>query len=213
MFTGIVEEIGKVSEIRKESNGVRLGIRSETVISDANIGDSIAINGVCQTVESINGDIFTVFVSRVTLDLTNLSNLKTEDNVNLERALTTSSRMGGHIVQGHIDGTGNVLTVNKSINAIDFRIGCSSKLMMYIVEKGSVCVNGVSLTVVSVFEGGFSIYLIPESIKKTNLYSAVAGNKVNIEVDILAKYIEKMVTNDSTKEDFLDRLERNGFLG
>ena len=213
MFTGIVEEIGKISEIKKESNGIRLGVYAETVVSDAKTGDSIAINGVCQTVESIEGNIFNVFVSRVTLDLTNLAGLKVNDSVNLERALTPSSRMGGHVVQGHIDGTGTVLTVNQSINAIDLRISCGSKLMKYIVEKGSICVNGVSLTVVSLFDGGFGLYLIPESIRKTNLDKIIAGQKVNIEVDIMAKYIEKMVYNDSAKEDFLDRLERNGFLG
>ncbi|MDY6933845.1 MAG: riboflavin synthase [Spirochaetota bacterium] len=215
MFTGLIEKIGTVKNIRKAGNGIYLTISSHSILNGTQIGDSINIDGACQTVTKIEGDSFTVFTSSVTCNLTTLGNFQVNRRVNLERALSPSSRMGGHIVQGHIDGKGLINKMLRDGNGMTIEITVSEDILKYIVEKGSVAVNGISLTVVSLTDSSFNLYVIPETIQKTTLNESVTGTEVNIEVDILAKYVEKMIfkTIEVDKDKGLKkRLIEGGFM-
>ena len=189
MFTGIVEELGEVVE-RK---GELLTLRGALVTGDARHGDSIAVNGVCLTVVRVEANTFTVEVMKETYDRSALESLKPGDPVNLERAVTPASRLGGHIVQGHVDGVGTIEKKAPGGGWEDVRVTLPSGLDRYIVEKGSITVDGVSLTVVAVDEAGFTVSLIPTTLELTTLGSKGVGDKVNLEVDIIAKYVEKLV--------------------
>jgi riboflavin synthase len=197
MFTGIVEEIGKVKKIVPSGDGYSITINSNTVIEDSKIGDSISINGACQTVTDIGTDYFTVFMSKITGKLTTLGKFKSNQEVNLERAMQTGDRFGGHFVQGHVDGMGIIKSINSDASGIEFTINTSSDILEYIVERGSISIDGISLTVVSLKDDEFKIYIIPETIKVTILKDLKTGDNVNIETDIIAKYIEKMVLKRS----------------
>lgn len=211
MFTGIVEEVGSIKGIQRENNGVRLTVSASVVLGDVAIGDSIAVDGVCQTVESFDSTSFTCFASEVTRGLTTFSAFIPGTRVNLERALTPTSRMGGHIVQGHVDGTGTV-RVKKSIqNAQEYEITTSAEIMKYIVERGSVTVNGVSLTVVKRQSSSFILHLIPETIKETTFPELKEGMNVNIEIDIIAKYVESLLKQGEGKN-METLLKENGFM-
>ena len=210
MFTGLIEETGTVKSIEPSGNGINLTIASVSVRKGADIGDSIAIDGACQTVTSLGQGCFTVFASRITCEVTTLGGFSVGNKVNLERAMLAGFRFDGHIVQGHVDGKGLIKSVVRDENAIKIEISVLPEIMKYIVEKGSVTVDGISLTVVLIKNSDFVIYIIPETINKTILSEKSSGDSVNIEVDILAKYVEKMLGNrmadESTDEENLKRI-------
>jgi len=215
MFTGIVEEVGTVKSVLRKTNGKEITIQCSVVTGDTKNGDSISINGACQTVILKQEGLFTVFASDVTLSLTNLDNLKSGDSVNLERALTPSTRMGGHIVQGHVDFKGRVLKINRDSDGIEFKIDIPAEFSKYIVNKGSVTVDGISLTVVEKSDVGFKLYIIPETILTTTIGKWEVNSIVNVEVDILGKYIESLLKNDTDENRdslFYGKLMENGFI-
>ena len=193
MFTGLVEEIGVVEELEQLDDAVRIAVRAPKVTEDAAPGDSIAVDGVCLTVvDSVDGT-FTADVMRETLDRSRLGTYKAGSRVNLERALAAGQRMGGHIVQGHVDGVAEVVSRTPSEHWEVVRFTLPERLERYVVEKGSIAVNGTSLTVSAVGEGYFEISLIPTTLRDTTAGALAPGDPVNLEVDIVAKYVEKMV--------------------
>ncbi|MGN2637269.1 riboflavin synthase [Nocardia takedensis] len=198
MFTGIVEELGEIVAVERLADAARLTIRGKLVTSDAGHGDSIAVNGVCLTVVDVLDDGFTVDVMQETLNRSSIGGLGEGSAVNLERAAALNSRLGGHLVQGHVDGTGAVLSRTPSENWEVVRISLPESLARYVVEKGSITVDGISLTVSGLgreagAEGDwFEVSLIPTTLSLTNLGSAGVGTKVNLEVDVIAKYVERL---------------------
>jgi riboflavin synthase len=194
MFTGIVEELGTVVGMDWHGEGAAIAVRGPLVTSDAAPGDSIAVSGVCLTVVAVDGDVFTADVMKETFDRTALGSVAPGDPVNLERAATVATRLGGHMVQGHVDGVGTVVSTTPGDRWTDMRITLPSGLHRYVVEKGSICVDGVSLTVVSVDENSFTVSLIPTTLAVTTLGQKVPGVLVNLEVDVIAKYVEKLLT-------------------
>jgi riboflavin synthase len=193
VFTGIVEELGVVEALQDQGDAVRLTVRGPLVTGDAGLGDSIAVNGCCLTVAERDGETFTADVMRETLDKTSLGVLEPGARVNLERAVTPATRLGGHIVQGHVDGTGSVIRREESEHWEIVEISLPAGLSRYVVAKGSVAVDGVSLTVVSVAEDAFTVSLIPETLARTTLDSLQPGDPVNLEVDVVAKYVERLL--------------------
>ena len=189
MFTGIVEEVGSVVNI--SDNGMT--VRAEKVMSDLKLGDSIAVNGACLTAVSLSGSEFSVDLSPETMRRTSLGDLSAGGSVNLERALSASDRMGGHIVQGHVDGTGRITSTKEDGDSIIFRVRTPARLMPYIVEKGFIAVDGISLTVVKVATSSFTLAVIPYTLRNTNLETLSVGARVNLEADILAKYVENLL--------------------
>ncbi len=189
MFTGIVEEVGTVAEI--SNNGIT--VRAEKVLSDLKLGDSIAVNGACLTAVSIEDSRFSVDLSPETMRRTSLGALSAGGVVNLERALSASDRMGGHIVQGHVDGTGRVTSTKEDGDSVIYRVRAPSRMMPYIVEKGFIAVDGISLTVVKVGTSSFTLAVIPYTLRNTNLQTLSVGTRVNLEADILAKYVENLL--------------------
>lgn len=194
MFTGIIEEIGRVKAVRRGTKSITLDIEASLVMQGTLVGDSIATNGVCLTVTSMTPTGFTADVMPETVHRTSLASLKPGSEVNLERALTLQSRLGGHIVQGHVDGTATICRRTKDDNAVWLWIECSPTLMRYIIEKGSITIQGVSLTVAKVEGMIFAVSLIPHTQGATTLHNAKVGDTVNIENDVVAKYVEKMLT-------------------
>ena len=194
MFTGIVEELGTVAGLEDQGDAIRLTVQAGHVTADANLGDSIAVNGVCLTVAERSGEQFTADVMAETLAKTSLRGVQPGDRVNLERAVTPATRLGGHIVQGHVDGTGQVLDRAPSEHWEVVTISLPSGLARYVVAKGSITVDGVSLTVVDVADDRFTVSLIPETLARTTLGRRAPGEPVNLEVDIVAKYVERLLT-------------------
>ncbi len=193
MFTGIVEELGVVAALEDQGDAVRLTVRGPLVTADAGLGDSVAVNGCCLTVARRDGDTFTADVMRETLDKTSLGALGPGAPVNLERAVTVATRLGGHIVQGHVDGTGFVVRRRASEHWEVVEVSLPAELSRYLVPKGSVAVDGVSLTVVEVGDDSFTVSLIPETLARTTLGSRQPGDPVNLEVDVVAKYVERLL--------------------
>lgn len=193
MFTGIVEELGTVAGIEDQGDAVRLTISAATVLSDAELGASIAVNGCCLTVATLGDGEWTADVMLETLKRTSLHALSVGDQVNLERAVTPSTRLGGHIVQGHVDGVGRVVSREPSEHWEVVTISLDPELARYVVEKGSIAVDGISLTVVSVTEDAFTVSLIPETLARTSLGFRAVGDEVNLETDIIAKHVEKLL--------------------
>jgi riboflavin synthase len=193
MFTGIVEELGEVVRLDWNGEGAVVGVRGPAVTADAGHGDSISVSGVCLTVTSVAGDVFAADVMKETFDRSALGSLAVGDRVNLERAATPSTRLGGHIVQGHVDGVGALLHRARGDNWDDVRIALPPGLNRYVVEKGSICVDGISLTVVAVDDDSFTVSLIPTTLELTTLGYKDVGAVVNLEVDVIAKYVEKLV--------------------
>ncbi|GEP38547.1 riboflavin synthase subunit alpha [Nocardioides psychrotolerans] len=193
MFTGIVEELGTVAAVEDQGDAIRLTVRASTVLSDAGLGDSISVNGCCLTVVSHDGVQWTADVMQETLDKTSLQGVKPGDRVNLERAVTAEKRLGGHIVQGHVDGVGHVVRRSPSEHWEVVEISMPPELGRYLVDKGSITVDGVSLTVVEAHDTTFTVSLIPETLARTTLGSRQPGDRVNLEVDIIAKHVEKLV--------------------
>jgi riboflavin synthase len=196
MFTGLIEETGTIAGIRGEGEGMVLSVSASGVLQDMKRGDSICINGACQTVTSFGEGTFSVFVSKVTAEITTLGSLARGSRVNLERAMTHQSRFGGHIVQGHVDGTGAVHQLARDRKGLKIVISADAGLCRYMVDRGSVAVDGVSLTVVEAGRDRFTLYLIPETLSGTTLDALKTGDRVNIEVDVLAKYVERMLNRD-----------------
>lgn len=211
MFTGIVEEVGRVKSL---ADGVLL-IAADKVLTDVNLGDSIAVNGICLTVTNFNRREFAADVMPETIKRTGLRELKPGSAVNLERAVAVGTRLGGHIVTGHIDGTGQIIAWREEGNAVLLQVAAAKKILRHIVEKGSVALDGISLTVVSVTDTNFTVSLIPHTRQVTDLQHKQVGDTLNIETDILAKYVEKLLApNDvPTTEPKLTRdfLAAHGF--
>ena len=194
MFTGIIEEIGEIAGIERGARSCVLTIRAKRVLEDAAIGDSIALNGVCLTVTRIlNDNTYTADVMSETLNRSALGELKKGSPVNLERAMAANGRFGGHIVSGHIDGTGTVRGINRDDNAVWYTIAAPEGVLKYIVEKGSIAIDGISLTVAYVDDTCFKVSIIPHTISETNLSTKRVGSQVNLECDIIGKYVEKLM--------------------
>ena len=192
MFTGIVEELGTVESITDQGDAVRLTVRGPLITTDAKLGDSIAVNGCCLTVAERDGETFTADVMHETLAKTSLGAFEVGTRVNLERAVTPATRLGGHIVQAHVDGTGTVRSRTPSEHWEVVEIALPDELGRYLVPKGSITVDGISLTVVEAVDGWFSVSLIPETLARTTLGFKQPGDAVNLEVDVIAKYVEKL---------------------
>jgi riboflavin synthase len=197
MFTGIVEELGSVAALTRLGDSARLTLRGPLVTSDARPGDSIAVNGVCLTVVELDDDTFAADVMAESLDRSSLGALRVGAPVNLERAATLATRLGGHLVQGHVDGVGVLLTREPGEHWERVRFSLPDGLDRYVVEKGSIAVDGISLTVVDVDTASFSVSLIPATLKATTLGQKVPGDPVNLEVDVMAKYVEKLLGRQS----------------
>jgi riboflavin synthase len=217
MFTGLVEELGKVKAIVRGVKSVRLTIQASEVISDVKLGDSIAVNGTCLTVVEYNNTCFTADVMPETVDSTALASLKNGAIVNLERTLSIGDRFGGHIVSGHIDGIGMIRAKDVNDNAVIVKIEAGPEVMRYIVKKGSIAIDGISLTIVEYGEDWFTVSLIPHSASVTTLGFKKTGDTVNLEADVIGKYVEKLlglqIADKQSKASTLSMnfLQQNGF--
>lgn len=210
MFTGIIEEIGTIRGIRRGNRSVVLEVGAAKVLEDTKVGDSIATNGVCLTVTTMGNGGFTADVMPETMERSNLGGLKPGDRVNLERALCLNSRLGGHLVAGHIDGTGRIADRVKDENAVWLTVRAAPEILRYVVDKGSVAIDGVSLTVAYVDEAVFKVSVIPHTQEETTLTGKHAGEVVNLENDMIVKYVEKLMKQPQ-KGLSLDFLQANGF--
>lgn len=210
MFTGIIEEIGKIKSITRGSRSVALEVQAKKVLEDTKVGDSIATNGVCLTVTSLTGAGFRADVMPETMRRSNLGTLKPGDRVNLERALCLSSRLGGHIVAGHVDGTGRITDIQRDDIAVWITISADAQLLRYMIEKGSITVDGVSLTIAYVDESAFRVSVIPHTQEETTLTGKHTGDIVNLENDMIARYVEKLMGREN-KGLSLEFLQANGF--
>jgi riboflavin synthase len=206
MFTGIIEEIGKVKMVQR-GDITKITIECEKVLDGTAIGDSIAVNGVCLTVTNVGKNLFTADLMRETLKSSNLGNLKIGSMVNLERALSISGRLNGHIVTGHVDTVGTIVNKNRIMNSNVFKIKIDERYSKYVVSKGSIAVDGISLTVVEALASYFTVSVIPHTELNTTLNFKRIGDSVNIEVDILSKYAEQLLLKKGMKELVLE----NGF--
>lgn len=212
MFTGIIEEKGIIKNIKKNPASAVITIQAEKVLEGTQIGDSIAVNGVCLTVTGMGADFFTADIMHETLRRSSLRTATGGSCVNLERALQVGARLGGHIVAGHIDGTGKILGIREDDNAVWYRISADVKLLRYIIEKGSVAIDGISLTVAEVRTDSFSVSVIPHTRANTTLSQRRIGDVVNIENDCIGKYVEKLIPEKSGSGVSREVLLRNGFL-
>ena len=218
MFTGIIETIGKIKNIEKNDTDARFLVQTSGLdLTDVAVGDSICVNGVCLTVTSLPGDGFWTDVSGETLMRTTLSDLEINSPVNLEKSLLPTTRMGGHLVSGHVDGVGEVMEKNNAGRSVQFQIQVPETLAKYIAEKGSVCIDGVSLTINRVVAATLEINIIPHTLQETIIGTYAVGQNVNIEVDIIARYLERLLIGDSTSESMptitLELLKRHGYTG
>ena len=217
MFTGIIEEMGTVRAVTSHSAGTALCIRAENVLEGTAVGDSIAVNGVCLTVTSLSDGAFTADVMPETVRLTSLARLRTGTKVNLERAMKPTGRLGGHIVSGHVDGCGRVDAIVPDGIAKRVTVSLEADLLKYIARKGSVTLDGVSLTVVAADDRSFAVSLIPQTRSATTLGELRTGDMVNVEVDLLARYTERLLTAGTTQKEekksslSLEWLQENGF--
>ena len=195
MFTGIVEEIGVVKGVQRNPQGAILTVTASYVLEDSEVGDSVAIDGVCLTMTRADSDNFTVDISAETLRRTTLGDRRPGDGVNLERSLRLSDRLGGHLVLGHVDDVGVISGWQDEGTSSLMRISASSEVMRYVVYKGSICIDGISLTIANLFEDEFEIVLIPHTKQATTIGEKQVGNPVNIEVDLLGRYVERLLTD------------------
>ena len=217
MFTGIIEEKGSIKNISHGAKSAVLYIKADKIMSDVKIGDSVAVNGVCLTATKIMSDGFTADVMAETLRRSSLGSLKAGSAVNLERAMAANGRFGGHIVSGHIDGTGTIKEFKREDNAIWVTIACDKKLLRYIVEKGSIAIDGISLTVAVVGDSYFKVSVIPHTASETTLIDKKPGDSVNLENDIVGKYVERLMSfgrdESATKESDTDNNKNKGAAG
>ncbi len=215
IFTGLIEEIGTVEKIDKTEKSAVITIAAKTVLDEVKLGDSICTNGVCLTVTSFSNGKFTVDVMAETMRRSNLNDLERGSKVNLERALRLSDRLGGHMVSGHIDGVGKIEKFLEEANAVWITISADETILKYVVEKGSIAIDGVSLTVAYVDKTSFRVSIIPHTKSMTTLLSKQLGDEVNLECDVIGKYVEKILginSKASKKEDIsMDFLRENGF--
>jgi len=193
MFTGLIEDIGKINQLQPINNGLSLTIESQLITSELNIGDSVAINGVCLTVTRIQSPMFTLEAVQETLEKSTISSLHIGSKVNLERAIRFGDRMGGHFVQGHVDGKGTINKIEKIGSTVWFEIKIPQQFEHYIISKGSIAIDGISLTVAEKTNGIVKISVIPHTFENTNMQFLSEGNQINIEVDMMAKYVENFV--------------------
>lgn len=214
MFTGIVEELGTVSDLNILPESAQLTIEGKKVLEGTQIGDSIAVNGVCLTVVRMQGNLFTVDVMSETLNKTNLKECGRGTRVNLERALQLSTRLGGHIVSGHVDDVGSIKKITPVGIAKVYEFKTSPSLLKYVLPKGSIAIDGISLTVVDVLPQGFSVSLIPHTSKETTLGFKGVGDQVNLETDVIGKYVARFLEkSEPAKKDLsMSFLAENGFL-
>ena len=213
MFTGIVEEVGTIRNIKHGQHSAVLTIQAKTVLKETKIGDSIAVNGICLTVTRLFSDGFSADVMHETLNRSAFAQLAIGWAVNLERAMPANGRFGGHIVAGHVDGIGRIAKIRKDDTAVWYTIHAGPDILRYVVEKGSVTIDGISLTVAAVDSMGFSVSTIPHTVSKTNLCQRCQGDPVNLETDIVGKYIEKLLCPEKEKQNTLTKemLLRCGF--
>jgi len=211
MFTGIIEEMGSVKGLRREAGAARLAVSASLVLEGTEIGDSICVNGVCLTVVEMDGAAFSADVANETLKVTNLGDLRVGQKVNLERALRLSARIGGHLVTGHVDAVGRIREKKQEGNSWRIFIETPESALPYIIKKGSVAVDGISLTVADVEKTGFSIAMIPHTAKLTTLGSKSTGDSVNLETDIIGKYVEKLLAGRVEGDVSLEMLKKSGF--
>ena len=218
MFTGIILSVGKISAIERKAGDFRLTIETGKLsLSDVQLGDSIAVNGVCLTAISLGSNSFCADVSNETWSRTTLSEASIGTAVNLELALTPSTRMGGHIVSGHVDGIGCITSKKQDARSVRFTVQAPNSLAKYLAEKGSICINGISLTINEVDGASFGINIVPHTLQETTLNDAVVSSHVNLEVDILARYMERLLKGDATAQPSQgiteELLQQSGFLG
>lgn len=214
MFTGIIEEVGTVSRVQHSGNASFIEIQAKKVLEDVHLGDSIAVNGVCLTVTHFGGGVFRADVMNETLSRSSLGSLMNGSPVNLERAMAANGRFGGHIVSGHIDGTGIITDIKNDGIAVWYTVSAAPELLRYIVEKGSIAIDGISLTVAKVTDTSFSVSIIPHTAAQTILSTKKTGDTVNLENDIIAKYAEKLMKPAETPKTggiTMDFLAKNGF--
>jgi len=216
MFTGIIESIGSIEKIEKKSGDAKITINvGKLDMSDVALGDSIACNGVCLTATEFNQNSYTADVSGETLRLTTLANIQVGSSVNLEKALTPTTRLGGHLVSGHVDGIGEVISITKDSRSIQYKIKAPDELAHYIAKKGSICVDGVSLTVNDIQENIFELNLVPHTLVETTASEYKVGSQVNLEVDLLARYLERLLTGqkvESASNLTKSLLKNSGFI-
>lgn len=215
IFTGIIEELGTINQIERGSNSSKINVKANLVLEGTKIGDSIAINGVCLTVTTFSSNHFTADVMAETLAKTNLNKLSNGHRVNLERAVRLGDRMGGHLVQGHIDGVGTIVEQNKMDIATLFRIKADEDVLAYVVKKGSIAIDGISLTVINMLADSFTVSLIPHTAAMTTLGFKKPGDTVNLETDIIGRYVERLLTRapDQHKSGLsIGYLAENGFI-
>lgn len=211
MFTGIVEELGTLAAVKRGANSAVLNINALLVTRDMKIGDSISVNGVCLTVTGFDAKSFRADVMHETLNRSSLAYVHTGARVNLERAMSASGRFGGHIVLGHVDGVGEIFDIRRDDNAVIYTIRADSSVLRYIVGKGSVAVDGISLTVAEVTDTYFIISMIPHTAAATALSDKKRGDRVNIETDVIGKYVERLLTKQSNAGITIDKLKEYGF--
>lgn len=214
MFTGIIEELGKIALLEKSANGAKIRISAKIVTDGTNEGDSIAVNGVCLTALEIKKDSFSADVSQETLDKSTLSRLKIGAKVNLERAVTPNTRLGGHIVQGHVDSRGKFVSAMQSGDFWTIRVSFPKEIGQYLVYKGSISVEGISLTIAALGEDYFEIAVIPKTWELTNLSTLKSGDEVNLEADVIAKYVERILLYGKAQSEpvTMEKLQKLGFL-
>jgi len=219
MFTGLIETMGAVISVEKTGNGISLSLNSLTDF-EVNPGDSVSVNGVCLTVTKRSKGVsqyaptkseLAFDISPETMRSTNLGELKVSDQVNLERALRLSDRLGGHIVTGHADGTGTIMDKRRAGEYTFYTFESSPEILKYVVKKGSIAVDGISLTVVDLDNRSFSVAIIPHTLKATNIGDKGIGNKVNVEVDLIGKYVEKFLSRKDTDANLMELLKERGF--
>jgi len=218
MFTGIIQSIGEIATIEAKGDDARVRVLTNTLdLSDVQLGDSIAVNGVCLTAVDLPGDGFWADVSGETLSCTTFKSLKVGSKVNLEKALTPTTRLGGHLVSGHVDGMGKIVERFNDGRSVRFHIQTPNEMAKYIAEKGSVCVDGISLTVNAVKGAVFELNIVPHTLEETTMAQFKVGTEVNLEVDIIARYLERLILGDKaadvkTSGISMDMLSKNGFI-
>ena len=219
MFTGIIQAVGEVAALEPSGGDVRLRIKTGALaLDDVALGDSICTNGVCLTVIELPGDGYWADVSVETLNFTTLGKLKPGSRVNLEKAMTPASRFGGHIVSGHVDGVGEIVSLEQDARSVRFVVRAPDDLAKYIAHKGSICVDGTSLTVNAVSGAEFDLNIIPQTVAETIFSQYTAGSRINLEVDVIARYLERLVLGEAAADPAkkglsMETLAENGFLG
>ena len=211
MFTGIIEEMGKVVSISHHAKSSKITISAKKIFHDLALGDSVSTNGVCLTVSSLTNSQFTADIMSESLKRSNLGSLRVGNLVNLERAMPMNGRFGGHVVSGHIDGEGKITKIKKEANATWYTIEAQNNIMDYVVEKGSIAIDGISLTIASLTPSSFKVSMIPHTISNTIFKDKKIGDKVNLESDIFAKYIEKFIFNDNSKNERMTKTKLTQF--